>query len=156
MHKITAHIAKQLRDLISGGNWTGSNFRTHLDGVTREQAVSKNGSMNSIAALVFHCGYYVTAITSVLEHRPFNAKDKFSFDLPPIDTEEDWQQLLVKTRTDAEHLAALIEQFPDDRLFETFVDQKYGTYYRNFHGVIEHFHYHLGQIVLLKKMSGQQ
>ena len=30
--------------------------------------------------------------------------------------------------------------------------EKYGTYYRNFHGLIEHAHYHLGQIVLIKKL----
>jgi hypothetical protein len=29
---------------------------------------------------------------------------------------------------------------------------KYGNYYRNLHGIIEHTHYHLGQIVLIKKL----
>jgi len=32
------------------------------------------------------------------------------------------------------------------------MEEKYGNYYRNFHGIIEHCHYHLGQIVLIKKM----
>ncbi|MGN6163930.1 MAG: hypothetical protein ACTHOF_05245 [Flavisolibacter sp.] len=42
----------------------------------------------------------------------------------------------------------------DSKLDEIFVDEKYGTYYRNLQGIIEHTHYHLGQIVLIKKLLG--
>ncbi len=45
-----------------------------------------------------------------------------------------------------------IEQLPESKLWETFSDEKYGNYYRNIHGIIEHSHYHLGQIVLIKKI----
>lgn len=83
---------------------------------------------------------------------PLNASDKYSFDLPPITSNEDWDQLVNKTFTNAETFAALVEQLPESRLWETFVDEKYGNYYRNLHGVIEHTHYHLGQIVLIKKI----
>jgi hypothetical protein len=37
----------------------------------------------------------------------------------------------------------------------TFSQKKYGTYYRNLMGVIEHSHYHLGQISLIRKMLGR-
>lgn len=57
-----------------------------------------------------------------------------------------------KTWTDAENFASLIEQLPESKLDEIFVDEKYGSYYRNFLGIIEHIHYHLGQIVLIKKI----
>ena len=33
-----------------------------------------------------------------------------------------------------------------------FVDEKYGTYSRNINGILEHSYYHLGQIVLIKKL----
>jgi hypothetical protein len=33
---------------------------------------------------------------------------------------------------DAESMAVLIEQMPEEKLFEVFVDEEYGTYYRNF------------------------
>jgi len=33
---------------------------------------------------------------------------------------------------------------------------KYGNYFRNIVGVIEHIHYHLGQIVLIKKILVSQ
>jgi len=41
---------------------------------------------------------------------------------------------------------------PESKLSETFLDEKYGNYYRNIHGIIEHTHYHLAQIVLIKKL----
>jgi hypothetical protein len=41
---------------------------------------------------------------------------------------------------------------PDAKLTEYFSEEKYGNWYRNLHGIIEHAHYHLGQIVLLKKL----
>ena len=54
--------------------------------------------------------------------------------------------------SDAEAFAQLIEQLPDSRLDEVFIEEKYGTYFRNLNGIIEHLHYHLGQLVFLKKM----
>ena len=54
--------------------------------------------------------------------------------------------------TDAENFAVLIEQLPENKFAETFIDEKYGNYYRNIHGIIEHNHYHLGQISLIRKL----
>lgn len=45
-----------------------------------------------------------------------------------------------------------LETLDEAKLFEDFADPKYGNYYRNLHGIIEHTHYHLGQIVLIKKL----
>jgi hypothetical protein len=53
---------------------------------------------------------------------------------------------------DAESMAVMIEQLPEEKLFEVFVDEEYGTYYRNFYGIIEHTLSHLGQISILKKL----
>jgi hypothetical protein len=96
--------------------------------------------------------YYVSAVLKVLQREPLVAKDKYSFDHPPILSQEDWENLLEKTWTDAENFASLIEQLPESKLGEEFADKKYGNYYRNLHGIIEHIHYHLGQIVLIKKI----
>ena len=148
----TAQIAKQLREVHSGGNWTGVNLKETLAGISWQQATTKVYSFNTIAVLVFHMNYYVSAVSKVLQGGPLDAKDKYSFDLSPILSQEDWEKLLDKTWSDAENFAAMIEQLPEHKLGETFTDEKYGNYYRNLHGVIEHVHYHLGQIVLVKKL----
>jgi len=64
--------------------------------------------------------------------------------------------MLSKMWADAESFAGLIEELSEERLWEPFSEEKYGIYYRNIHGIIEHSHYHLGQIVLIKKIVLQE
>jgi hypothetical protein len=150
---VTEQIAKQFRQVYFGGNWTSVNFKQTLSDVDWKQATTKISSFNTIATLVFHTNYYVSEVLKVLKGELLQAHDKYSFDLPPIQSEEDWNELLNKTWTDAENFANLIEQLPEAKLWEVFSDEKYGNYYRNIHGIIEHNHYHLGQIALIKKIT---
>ncbi|MBS1972929.1 MAG: DUF1572 domain-containing protein [Bacteroidetes bacterium] len=149
---ITKQIAKLLRDVYFGGNWTASNLKDNVANVTWQQAITKAYSLNTIAALVYHMDYYVCAVHKVLQGGPLDAKDKYSFDLPSIQSQEDWEELLNKIWADANNLADAVEQMPESKLWEDFAGGKYGTYYRNIHGVIEHCHYHLGQIAIIKKI----
>ncbi len=149
---VTAQIAKHFRDVHFGGNWTFSNMKDNLADVNWQQATTQVYSFNTIATLVYHINYYVSAVSKVLQGEPLNASDKFSFDHPSIQSQDDWEKMLDKTWTDAENFAILIEQLPETKLWEDFSDGKYGNYYRNLHGIIEHCHYHLGQIVLIKKI----
>jgi hypothetical protein len=153
---LTAQIAKHFREIHFGVNWTWSNMKDHLSDVTWQEATTKVHSLNTIAALVYHINYFVSVILKVLEGGPLEGSDKYSFDHPPIQSQEDWEKLLAKTWSDAEKFAILVEQLPEQKLWETFGEEKYGNYYRNLHGVIEHNHYHLGQIVLIKKILRQQ
>ena len=148
----TRKMAKHFRDVSFGGNWTSVDLKKTLADVNWQQATTKVYSFNTIAALVYHINYFVLAATNVLQGKPLDAHDKFSFDLPDIQSQEDWEKLLKKTWEDAETFASLIEQLPETKLDEIFVEEKYGTYYINLQGIIEHTHYHLGQIVLIKKI----
>lgn len=148
----SATIAKHFRDVHFGGNWTWVNLRDTLKDVTWEEATRKREGFNTIAVLTFHINYFVDAVLKVLEGGPLDSHDKFSFTHPPITNEADWQRLLDKMWSDAERFAVLVGQLPDDRLHTDMADPKYGTWYRNLHGIIEHTHYHLGQIVILKKL----
>ena len=149
---LPAQIAKHFRDVHFGVNWTSVNLKDSLANVTWLQATTQVYSCNTIATLVFHMNYYVAAVLKVLQGEPLDAHDKFSFDHRPIESQEDWEKLLDKTWVDAEKFASLVEQLPEKKLDENFSEEKYGTYYRNLHGILEHIHYHLGQIVLIKKI----
>ncbi|PSL48292.1 hypothetical protein CLV51_1021159 [Chitinophaga niastensis] len=151
----TKQISKHFRDVHFGGNWTSVNLKDTLADVNWKQATTKVHSLNTIAVLVFHINYYVSAILKVLQGEPLNANDKFSFDLNPIMSEEAWQELVTKAFTEAEQLALQIENLDETKLFQDFEDPKYGNYYRNLLGVIEHTHYHLGQISLIKKIINE-
>jgi hypothetical protein len=100
--------------------------------------------------------YYVEAVIKVLEGQPLDAHDRFSFDLPPVGSQQDWDLLVHKTFAHADQFARLVEQFPENQLLENFPEEKYGNYLRNILGIIEHIHYHLGQIVLIRKIIMHQ
>lgn len=148
----TMQLAKHLREVCFGGNWTEVNFRDTLADVTWQQATEKVNDFNTIATLLFHTHYYLSRVQRVLEGGTLDATDADAFLHPPIASETDWQKLLEQARADAELFARAVEDFPDSRLDDVFVAEKYGTYHRNLLGVIEHLHYHLGQIVFLKRM----
>lgn len=149
---LSEQLAKHIRDVHFGGNWTSVNLKDTLADVTWQQATTHVQSLNTIATLMYHVHYYISAVTKVLEGGPLEAKDIYSFAHPPIRSQEDWQALLDKTWADTETFAALVALLPESLLWESFTDEKYGTYYRNIQGIIEHIHYHLGQIVVIKKM----
>lgn len=149
---LTNQIANQFREVLLNGTWVSSNYKAQISDVSWEQANTKIGSLNTIAALTFHINYYVAGVLNVLEGGSLDIRDKYSFDMPPVESKEDWDKLLDKMWNDAEKFASLVDQMPDEKLSETFVEKKYGDYRRNLHGIIEHSYYHLGQIVLIKKL----
>jgi hypothetical protein len=149
---LTKQIAKHFREIFFGGNWTCSNLKENLKDVSWKEATTKVQSFNTIATLTFHVHYFVAAALKVMQGGPLDANDKYSFDHPLISSQEDWQKMQGKIWDDAENLAVLIEQLPESKLWENFTDEKYGNYYRNLHGIIEHTHYHLGQIAIIKKI----
>lgn len=153
---ISLQIAKHLRDIHFGGNWTSVNLKEQVTGINWQQATTKIYNLNSIAQLLYHINYYVAAQLKVLQGKPLDAHDTFSFYCPPIQSQNDWDKLCNKAFEDANNLANLIEVLPDEQLWQNFEQEKYGNYYRNLHGMIEHCHYHLGQISLIKKIILQQ
>ncbi len=149
---VTSNIAKHFREIHFGGNWTCSNLKDNLKGITWQQATTQVYSLNTIATLTYHVNYYVHDVIKVLEGEALNAKDENSFSHPPINSQQDWDNMVNKALSDAEKFATLIEKLPEHKLWEDFTDKKYGIYYRNLHGIIEHTHYHLGQIAIIKKI----
>lgn len=153
---ILNNISKHYKEFHFGKNWTWSNMNDVLTDISFKEANAKIYDLNTIASLVFHIGYYTTAAIKVLQGGPLEGHDKFSFDHPPIKSETDWQNLKERVFSEARQMAELIEQLPEHKLWETFTDEKYGIYFRNIVGTIEHGHYHLGQIVIIKKILRQQ
>lgn len=155
--KSTTAIAGRFREVVLNGTWiANTNFKDQLMGTGWELATTKVHSLNSIAALTFHVHYYIAGLIQVLEGGPLDIKDVYSFDMPPVQSRDDWEKLLKQFLDDAEKFARLTEQMPEQQLMQIFVDEKYGTYQRNIEAMIEHSYYHLGQIVLIKKIVQQQ
>jgi hypothetical protein len=151
--KSTDKIAKRFREVILNGTWiANTNFKDQLSDLNWELATTQFNSLNTIAVLAQHIHYYIKGIKNVFTGGSLDIKDKYSFDFLPIPSQKEWENFLTQFWMDAEEFALLIEQMPEEKLKEMFVDEKYGTFQRNIEGMIEHSYYHLGQIVLIKKI----
>ena len=146
-------LTSRLKEVLTEGQWViGTNIKEQILDLSWEEAVQQIDSLNSIADLTFHLSYYIAGVTNVLEGGALEIRDKYSFDYPPIKSEEDWRNLKNKFCTDSKRFIELVEKLDEERLYETFVDEQYGDYQRNINGIIEHAYYHFGQIVIIKKM----
>ncbi len=121
-------------------------------GLNWRQATQKIGDLNSIALLTFHINYYLGGLIQVFNGGDLEIRDKYSFDMPTLKTEEDWQTLVNEFLSNAETFATQVAQMSENLLEQPFVDEKYGNYRRNIDGMIEHSYYHLGQVVIVRKM----
>ena len=151
--KNSFEVAKRFKEVILNGTWiANTNFRHQLTGLSWRTATRQVHNLNSIAVLAQHIHYYVRGVLQVLEGGKLDIRDKFSFDFPPIVSQEQWEAFLAVFWRDSEKFAERIEEMSDEQLDEAFVDEKYGTYERNLEGMIEHCYYHLGQVVLIRKI----
>jgi hypothetical protein len=146
-------IALRLREVLLNGRWiANTNYKEQIESVTWQQATEKLGNLNTIAALTYHINYYLAGLISAFETGKLEISDKYSFDLPPIHSEIEWNELVADFLSNAEKFAAKVEAMDDSTFDHPFIDPRYGTYLRNIEGVIEHSYYHLGQISLIRKI----
>ena len=150
-------IAYRLREVLLSGKWiANTNFKDQILSVSWEQAIQKVDNLNTIALLTFHINYYLTGLLNVFAGGKLEIKDKYSFDLPEIKSEKDWNKLVTEFLSNSEMFVNQVEQMDESMLDQPFVEEKYGSYLRNIEGVIEHSYYHLGQVSLIRKMIEQK
>jgi len=146
-------MANRIREVLLSGHWiANTNMQEQIRSVDWQQATFKVDTLNTIAALTYHLNYYLAGLIDAFENGKLEISDKYSFDLPIIDSAYDWDKLVSSFLQNSEMFAERIEQMQDDMFDKPFIDAKYGTVLRNIEGVIEHSYYHLGQITLIKKM----
>ncbi len=146
-------IAKRFRDVTLNGRWiAGTNLREQIEDLSWEKANQQVASLNTIALLIFHIDYYIGGVVNVFDGGTLDIRDKYSFDMPPIESQADWEKLRNRLYNNAERFAQHVEQMSTEQLDGPFVDPQYGTYRRNIEGMIEHAYYHFGQVRIIKKM----
>jgi hypothetical protein len=146
--KLTETIAQHFYEVHYGNNWTDASVKDGLQGITWEQAVKKIGNVNTIGLLLFHMDFYNMVVYDRLvgNKRHFEHEESLKVE---INSEEDWQQLQERYFANVAKIHQAILQFDESNLFEKITEN---TPYKNLHGLVEHVHYHLGQINILKKL----
>ncbi|MES2513283.1 MAG: DUF1572 domain-containing protein [Bacteroidota bacterium] len=151
--KRTQVIANRLREVLLNGKWiANTNYKDQLLSVDWKEATQKISDLNTIAALTFHINYYLGGLLQVFNGGELTISDTYSFDMPEINSENDWNKLVNDFLNNAEAFSDKVDMMDDSQLELPFVNEAYGTYLRNIEGVIEHSYYHLGQISLIRKM----
>ena len=146
-------LANRLRELFIDGDWVANtNYKRIISDITKEEACKQIGSLNTIALLCFHVNYYVEGLLQVFNGGDLTIRDKYSFDMPAISTEKEWEDLREGFLRNATAFSDAVAAMSEEQIDGPFVVEKYGTYWRNIEGMIEHAYYHMGQLSLLKKL----
>ena len=142
---------KLFTELQHGNCWIGNNFKETLHGIDAN-AASKPGYVNgnSIWQLVSHLIYWRTSVvnrlTGSLNLPPFP-----DFRLPEELNEENWKQVLLDFEAVYHLLRNAVQHIKDENLDKP--SPKEGqTFYQLILGCLQHDAYHLGQMMLIKKM----
>jgi hypothetical protein len=155
--KIAKILADSLKEVLLDGKWvTGTNIKDEIKDLDWKIATLKIDSLNSIADLTFHIDYYLAGVLNVLEGGELEIKDKFSFTYKNIESQKGWKQMIDKFCIDSEKFIRAVENMTNEDLENIFVKKEYGNYFRNLTVMSEHCYYHLGQIMLIKKMIKQK
>ncbi|MEP6467498.1 MAG: DinB family protein [Parafilimonas sp.] len=150
--KATQLIAQHIKEIYEGNNWTDVNIIEIIKNINWQQAQQKTvASPNTIASLLHHLYYWNGIMMQRLKGSNPSVPETNGFNVDAFTSENDWQKLKEKTHASFIQLALMIEHFPEEKLEEAYAEGK-SSYYKNFHGIVEHAHYHLGQMVILKNL----
>lgn len=149
---ICEHIAAHVNDAYNGNNWTEINLADTVSDINYQEATTlTKASPNTIAMLVHHLKFYNEVVLKRLHGTNPKISSANGFDMPPVENEEQWKQLVNDCLQSAKKLAEAALVFPAEKL-ESVPAGGHNNMYKNLHGIAEHAHYHVGQITILKKL----
>ncbi|HKO77039.1 MAG TPA: DinB family protein [Flavobacterium sp.] len=145
-------ISNLYQSIYNGNPWLEVTLANTLKDITAEQAYRKiNPDLNTIWEIVNHLIQWRRNILRRMQGEIITTPDHNYF-VPVIDPSEvAWQQSLQNLAKSQELWNSFFESF-DDKDFEKIYPNNNHTYYEHIHGIIQHDVYHLGQIVILKKL----
>ncbi|WP_018627359.1 DinB family protein [Niabella aurantiaca] len=148
--KKTEIIAQHLMDVHQGNNWTDVAIAgTIADIDSREAFAPVPFSQNTIGTLLNHIAYWNRVVAErgrgikpvIAAHNGFEISEP---------APELWEEIKTTLFRSAQELSDVIRGFDEAKL-EAPVLPEHSSAYKNFQGQVEHVHYHLGQIVIIKK-----
>ncbi|MEP6514166.1 MAG: DinB family protein [Parafilimonas sp.] len=149
---LTPLLAQHILETFEGNNWTDVNIKATLQDVTcKEAATVIAATQNSIAALTYHLQFYNEIVLERLKGNSPAIDDTNGFNVVQPTSEEEWKALQNQCSQSFHALSDAVKLIPDEKLWQLAPNSE-NTFYKTLHGIAEHAHYHLGQIVLLKKV----
>jgi hypothetical protein len=149
---ISSLIAQHIIDVHEGNNWTEVDLISTLNGINyKEASLLTPASVNTIAGLVHHLRFWNDVMTKRIHGQDVDIPDSNGYDNLPLADGESWNTLVESCLASGRRLAEAIAGVEASRLDEPILTGS-STAYKNLQGSVEHVHYHLGQIVILKQL----
>lgn len=145
-------ISNLYQSIYNGNPWLEVTLVDTLKNVRAEQAYRKiNPNLNTIWEIVNHLIQWRRNILRRVQGETVITPDHNYF-VPILDSSEAaWAQSLQSLEKSQELWNSFLEDFDDSDLDKIYPSNGH-TYYEHIHGIIQHDVYHLGQIVILKKL----
>ena len=119
-------IASRLREVLLNGHWlANTNIKEQIQSINWQQATQKIDNLNTIAALTFHLNYYLAGLINAFENGKLEISDKYSYDLPPITSETEWNKLVSEFIANSDKFAKIVEQMDETDFDKPFINEKY-------------------------------
>lgn len=150
------HLAKIVKAVQKGQPWYGPSIEKALMGVTATQAYAKPiDKAHSIWELVLHIiNWRKFAIEQLSGNHGFDIEINGEQDWTPIvdNSEEAWEKSLVQLEESTSKLVAVLQNLGENTDIDKLITVRQYPLKYLLDGIIHHDIYHIGQIVLLKKL----
>jgi len=148
-------ITKLLKVHYNGQPWIDISIARTLKSVTAKQASTAIGELNSIWQIVNHVIAWRNALIGRVKDKPVPAPaDNFIQEVKNT-TPKAWKDTLKKFETSQKNIISFLSR-SNDQLLEKVSPTSGYTYYELVMAILVHDTYHLGQIVLIKKLLTQK
>ena len=149
------HIAKLLGDHFNGNPWIDITILGELKSLTAKQAAAKTGDLNSIWEIVNHMISWRKALISRVKGKTVKYSDNNFISEVKDKSPAAWKKTISNFRKSQEDITGFLVR-SDDSLLETISPTSGYTYYELVMAILLHDSYHLGQIVLIKKLLNEE
>jgi hypothetical protein len=149
----TERILNHYDGVLHGEPWHGDAIWQVLDGISAQQAAARPiPDFHTIWELVMHMSFWEGVAAQRLYGQKAGLVEELNFPAMPAPTEENWRKTLEEFRTSNRNFRDALNKVDPAKLDQLTAAQK-RTYYGEAHGILEHHVYHVGQIVMLKKIA---
>lgn len=148
----TIRMKQLMSALYNGHPWLEVTVQGTLDNINADQAAIKVAPLNSIWEIVNHMVSWRRNVLRRIQGETLVTPDN-NYIIPIEDRSEmAWKKSLADLHETQELWLNYLSTMDDARLEETYPVNGMG-YAEHIHGIIQHDAYHLGQIVILAKLT---
>ncbi len=144
-------VNKLIKDHYNGNPWIDTTIAATLKQLTAKQAAVKIGELNSIWQIVNHMIMWRTALIARVMDKPISHPDNNYIEEIKDTSAATWKQTIKRFERSQKDITSFLGSSEDELLDMVSPSSGY-SYFELVMSIVIHDSYHLGQIVLIKKM----